>query len=88
MHILGHLDLRGRKMKKLTIREIRQSLSHLDKLLAVEEEIMITRRGDPIARVVQVGRKRPIPSHRDLREAMPNMHKGSETLLRKDRDER
>ena len=70
MHILGHLDLRGRKMKKLTIREIRQSLSHLDKLLAVEEEIMITRRGDPIARVVQVGRKRPIPSHRDLREGM------------------
>jgi antitoxin (DNA-binding transcriptional repressor) of toxin-antitoxin stability system len=75
-------------MKKLTIREARQSLSHLDRLLAVEEEVMITRRGDPIARVVQVGRKRPIPSHRDLREGMKRMHKGSETVLRKDRDER
>jgi antitoxin (DNA-binding transcriptional repressor) of toxin-antitoxin stability system len=75
-------------MKKLTIREIRQSLSHLDKLLAVEEEVMITRRGDPIARVVQVGRKRPIPSHRDLRDGMKRMHQGSETLIRKDRDER
>jgi antitoxin (DNA-binding transcriptional repressor) of toxin-antitoxin stability system len=75
-------------MKKLTIREIRQSLSHLDKLLAIEEEVMITRRGDPIAKVVQVGRKRPIPSHRDLREGMQRMHKGSETALRKHRDER
>lgn len=49
---------------------------------------MITRRGDPIGKVVQVGRKRPIPSHRDLREGMNRMHKGSETILRKDRDER
>jgi len=75
-------------MKKLTIREIRQSLSHLDRLLEVEGEVTITRRGDPIARVVQVGRKRPIPSHRDLREAMPKMHKESQAVLRKDRDER
>jgi antitoxin (DNA-binding transcriptional repressor) of toxin-antitoxin stability system len=75
-------------MRKLTIREARQSLSHLDRLLAVEEEVMITRRGDPIAKVVQVGRKRPIPSHRDLRDGMKRMNKGSETVLRKDRDER
>ena len=75
-------------MKKLTIREIRQSLSHLDKLLAVEEEVMITRRGDPIAKVVQVGRKRPIPSHRSLRDAMPRIRKGSEKLVREIREER
>jgi antitoxin (DNA-binding transcriptional repressor) of toxin-antitoxin stability system len=75
-------------MKKLTIREVRQSLSHLDQLLAVEGEVTITRRGDPIAKVVQVGRKRPIPSHRDLRDGMKRMQKGCGTLLRKDRDER
>ena len=75
-------------MKKLTIREARQALSHLDRLLAVEEEVMITRRGEPIAKVVQVGRKRSIPSHRGLRDAMPKMRTGSETVLRKDRDER
>ncbi len=62
-------------MKKLTIREARQSLSQLDRLLAVEEEVMITRRGEPIAKVVQVERKRPIPSHRDLRYEMKRMHK-------------
>ena len=75
-------------MKKLSIREARQALSHLDRLLAIEGEVMITRRGDPIAKVVQVGKKRPIPSHRDLREGMKRIHKGSETVLRKDRDER
>jgi antitoxin (DNA-binding transcriptional repressor) of toxin-antitoxin stability system len=79
---------KGRSMKKLTIREVRQSLSHLDRLLEIEGEVTITRRGDPIAKVVQIGRKRPIPSHRDLREGMKRMHKGSETLIRKDRDER
>ena len=75
-------------MKKLTIREARQALSHLDRLLAIEEEVMITRRGEPIARVVQIGRKRPIPSHRSLREAMPQIRKGSEKLVREIREER
>ncbi len=75
-------------MKKLSIREARQALSSLDRLLAVEEEVMITRRGEPIARVVQIGKKRLIPSHRGLRDAMPKMRTGSETVLRKDRDEK
>ncbi len=73
-------------MKKLSVREARQALSHLDRLLAVEEEVMITRRGDPIAKVVRIGGKRPIPSHRDLRDGMKRMRQGSETVLRKDRE--
>jgi antitoxin (DNA-binding transcriptional repressor) of toxin-antitoxin stability system len=75
-------------MKKLTIREARQSLSHLDRLLSVEGEVTITRRGEPIARVEQVGRKRPIPSHRDLREGMARIRKGSEKIVREDRNAR
>jgi antitoxin (DNA-binding transcriptional repressor) of toxin-antitoxin stability system len=75
-------------MKKLTIREARQALSHLENLLAVEGEMMITRRGEPIARLVPIGRKRSIPSHRDLRESMPRMRKGSEKVVRNDRDAR
>jgi len=73
-------------MKKLTIREARQSLSHLDRLLAVEGEVMITRRGEAVARLTQIGRKRPIPSHRDLRKKMSSMRKGSEKVVREDRD--
>ena len=75
-------------MKKLSIREARQALSHLERLLAVEGEVMITRRGEEIARVVQVGGKRPIPSHRELREKMPRLRKGSEKVIREDRDAR
>ena len=75
-------------MKQLTIREAREALSHLDRLLAVEGELTITRRGEPIARVLPVGKRRTIPSHRDLRESMPRMRKGSEKLIREDRDGR
>ncbi len=75
-------------MKKLTIREARQSLSHLDHLLSEEGEVMITRRGEAIARLTQIGKRRPIPSHRDLRRRMPLMRKGSEKLVREDRDHR
>jgi antitoxin (DNA-binding transcriptional repressor) of toxin-antitoxin stability system len=75
-------------MKKLTIRETRQSLSHLDHLLADEGEVMITRRGEVIARLTQIGKRRPIPSHRDLRRRMSLMRKGSEKVVREDRDRR
>ena len=73
-------------MRKLTIRETRQASSHLDRLLAAEGEITITRRGEAIARIVALGKKRAIPSHRDLREKMTRMRKESEKLIREDRD--
>jgi prevent-host-death family protein len=69
-------------MKQLNIREARQSLSQLEKLLAEEGEITITRRGEPIARVVPVSPLREMPSHQDLREKMPRMKMGSEALVR------
>ena len=75
-------------MKKLNIREARQSLSHLDRLLAVEGEVMITRRGVAIARVVQIAQKRSILPHKNLRERMPRLRKGSGKMIREDRDAR
>lgn len=75
-------------MKKLTIRGARKSLTHLEHLLEVEGRVMVTRRGEPIAQLVPVGRKKTIPSHRDLREAMPRMRKRSERLIHEDRDAR
>ena len=75
-------------MKKLTIREARQSLSHLERLLIAEGEVTITRRGEAIARVMPMTRKLAIPSHKDLRGKMPRLRKGSEVLVRQDRDGR
>ena len=74
-------------MKKLTIRESRQSLSHLDDLLREEGEITITRRGRPIGRLTAIARK-AIPSHRDLRMKMAPVKKGSQVLVREDREGR
>jgi hypothetical protein len=75
-------------MKKLTIRQTRESLPHLDRLLEVERELTITRRGEAIARVERIGHQRSMPSHRTLREKMPRMRKGSEKMIREDREER
>ena len=75
-------------MKNLTIREARQSLSHLDRLLEPEGELTITRRGKPVAHVVPVGPRREMPSRKSLRESMPRMKQGSERLVREDRDAR
>lgn len=75
-------------MKKLTIREARQSLSHLERLLIAEGEVTITRRGQAIARVMPINRKVAIPSHKNLREKMPRLRKGSETIIREERDGR
>lgn len=75
-------------MKQLNIREARQSLAQLEKILAEEGEITITRRGEPIARVIPVAPIREIPSHRGLRKKMPCLQKGSEALIRAERDPR
>ena len=75
-------------MKNLTIREARQALSRLDRILETEGEVTITKRGKAVARVIQHGNRRPIPSHGDLREKMMRMKQGSDKLVREDRDAR
>jgi prevent-host-death family protein len=75
-------------MKTLSVREARQALSHLGSLLSKEDELIITRHGKPVARLVRVRPRKAIPSHRTLRESMPKLCEGSETLIREDRDAR
>lgn len=75
-------------MRSLTIREIRAALARLEPLLAREGEIVVTRHGRPVARLLPIRRRRPMPSHADLRAAMPRLRAGSESLVRADRDGR
>jgi prevent-host-death family protein len=75
-------------MKQLTIRQVRGALGRLDELVAVEGEIVVTRRGRPLARIVPVRSRRTAPSHADLRASMPRLRTPSEALVRADRDER
>jgi antitoxin (DNA-binding transcriptional repressor) of toxin-antitoxin stability system len=75
-------------MKALSIREMRAALGNLDQLIQAEGELLITRQGKPIARVLPIRGSRPKPSHADLRATMPYLETPSEQLIRADRDER
>ena len=75
-------------MKTINIREARKSMTKIDKILDMEGEITITRRGDPIALLSPVGRRKGIPSHRALRESITRQKVQSEKLVREDRDGR
>ena len=75
-------------MKKLSVREMRVALARLEELVAKEGEILLTRRGRAIARLLPVGPDRPMPSHAKLRAAMPRLSLGSEALVREDRESR
>lgn len=75
-------------MKTLSIREIRKELAHLDELVKCEGEVVVTRRGQQIARLLPLRSKRQMPSHAELRASMPRLKKGSEKHVRAERDER
>jgi len=90
-----HSDIRDRliqeggdeAVRRVSIREIRSALSHVEELLEREGEVIITRHGKPVARVLPVDRPRPIPSRRDLRQSMEPLPVPSEEMVRRERDE-
>ena len=80
--------LEERQMRELSIREMREKLGSLDRLVEKEGEIIVTRRGVPIARLLPVAGARLKPTHAELRSAMPKLETPSETLVRNGRDQR
>ncbi|MGH8274553.1 MAG: type II toxin-antitoxin system Phd/YefM family antitoxin [Gammaproteobacteria bacterium] len=75
-------------MKSLSVRETRSKLAQLETLVEQAGEIVITRRGKPIARLLPVVNAKAKPDHRALRERMPYLKTGSEALVSAERDER
>jgi prevent-host-death family protein len=75
-------------MKTLSVRETRNKLSELDTLVERAGEIVITRRGRPIARLLPVADAKAKPDHGALRDSMPRLKTPSEALLSAERDER
>jgi len=76
-------------MGEISIREMRRLLASLEERLEKEGEIMLPRRGKPIARILPVRKAAPRrPSHADLRAAMKRSETGSEAYVREDRDAR
>ena len=75
-------------MQILSVREMRNQLGRLDKLLAEEQEIIVTRHNTPLARILPVKGKKKKPDHKSLRDRLPYQDIDSEVLQRMDRDER
>jgi len=75
-------------MREVSVRELRTVLARLDDVLAGERELVVTRHGRAIARLLPMEGTGRMPSHADLRRRVARQRVGSETLVREDRDER
>ena len=75
-------------MKVVSAREMRTTWPKIEKLLAKHGEIVVTRRGKEIARVVPARQAIDFAAHKALRESMPFQEIPSEILIREDRDSR
>jgi antitoxin (DNA-binding transcriptional repressor) of toxin-antitoxin stability system len=74
-------------MRTFSIREMREALGRLDQLVDQEGELIVTRRGRAIARVLPFGPQRSMPSHAEHRDRLPRLSP-SAGLIREDRDAR
>lgn len=74
-------------VRTVSVREMRNSLGHLETLVLESGELVITKRGKAIARVLPVAGRKPKPGHADLRKRMPRLNIPSEDLIAADRAE-
>ena len=75
-------------MKQLSVREMRAAIGRLDELVAEAGELVVSRNGKPIARVLPYTDSRARPDHADLRALTPRLSTPSADLIRAERDER
>jgi len=70
----------------MSIRQLREALTSLEQIVEREGELIVTRHGRPLAKVVSLNPRRGGPSHADLRASIAPMSTCSEALIREDRD--
>ncbi len=46
-------------MRTVTVREAREGLSHPEQLFATDDEVIVTRRGEPVARILPIKPAKP-----------------------------
>lgn len=72
----------------IALAEAKAHLSHVLDRVEAGEELVITRRGKPVARVVPVQQPIvPLPSLADFRAQLPKMRHSSTEMIRAIRDE-
>lgn len=75
-------------MKTLTIREAREGLSHPEQMFADNDEVIVTRRGEPVARILPVAPKPGLRSLKEFLAGQPVQTVPSEAVLAEDREDR
>ncbi len=77
-------------MGEIDIRELQHLLARLEEELNKGGELVLTRKGRPVARIVPIHRQsaRHATSHADLRARMPKSGQASVKLVREDRNAR
>jgi antitoxin (DNA-binding transcriptional repressor) of toxin-antitoxin stability system len=76
-------------MRTVTIREAREGLSHPERLFAGTDEVIVTCRGEPVARILPIHPTKPsLGSLRDFLASQPLQTIPSEDLLAADREDR
>lgn len=75
-------------MKTLTIREFRANIGHLNQLVEQSGEMIITRHGEPILRLLPIHAKFERPDHNELRKKMAFLTIPSSQYIKEDRDDR
>ena len=76
-------------MRTVTIREAREGLSHPDQMFAADDEVIVTRRGEPIARILPIKPAKPrLRSLAAFLASQPMQIVPSEVFLAEDREDR
>lgn len=79
-------------MQKINVKDARRNISRLLDQVNAGEEIIIFRRGKPVARILQVDNqnRKPVrfPNRSAFRSKLPSMKQSSASLIRDIRDER
>ncbi len=75
-------------MNTVTLADAKTHLSHLLDQVEAGEEVVITRRGHPIARITSIEKpKQPMKSLAEFRGSMPGWRKSSAELVQEMREE-
>jgi antitoxin (DNA-binding transcriptional repressor) of toxin-antitoxin stability system len=83
---MGQTIKGDRDMRSLSIRELREALPSIGQMVESEGEVLLTRHGRPLVKLVPLRPPQSAPSHADLRATMPHMSVPSEELVRADRE--
>jgi prevent-host-death family protein len=73
-------------MREMSVRELRDSLSSIGEIVERDGEVVLTRHGRPLVKLVPLSPCRSAPSHALLRAGMSYLPVPSEDLVRADRE--